>query len=118
NAAVRSTAHKRDNDPAKPSASSRLKRFLKGDYAPAAVLVIAIIALGGYILSVNGRYLNPFNTTSLMVAVAALGFISMCQTVALMRGGIDLSVGPLAGFLVVAASFFINQGRASGTIVF
>jgi ribose transport system ATP-binding protein len=118
NAAVRSTAHKRDNEPAKPSASSRLKRFLKGDYAPAAVLVIAIIALGAYILSVNGRYLNPFNTTSLMVAVAALGFISMGQTVALMMGGIDLSVGPLAGFLVVAASFFINQGRSTGTIVF
>jgi ribose transport system ATP-binding protein len=118
NAAVRSTAHKRDNEPAKPSASSRLKRFLKGDYAPAAVLVIAIIALGGYILSVNGRYLNPFNTTSLMVAVAALGFISMGQTVALMMGGIDLSVGPLAGFLVVAASFFINQGRSTGTIAF
>jgi ribose transport system ATP-binding protein len=118
NAAVRSTAHKRNNEPAKPSASSRLKRFLKGDYAPAAVLVIAIIALGGYILSVNGRYLNPFNTTSLMVAVAALGFISMGQTVALMMGGIDLSVGPLAGFLVVAASFFINQGRSTGTIVF
>jgi len=118
NAAVRSTAHKRDNEPTKPSASSRLKRFLKGDYAPAAVLVIAIIALGGYILSVNGRYLNPFNTTSLMVAVAALGFISMGQTVALMMGGIDLSVGPLAGFLVVAASFFINQGRSTGTIAF
>jgi len=53
-----------------------------------------------------------------MVAVAALGFISMGQTVALMMGGIDLSVGPLAGFLVVAASFFINQGRSTGTIVF
>jgi ribose transport system ATP-binding protein len=118
NAAVRSTAHKRDNEPAEPSASSRLKRFVKGDYAPAAVLVIAIIALGGYILSVNGRYLNPFNTTSLMVAVAALGFISMGQTVALMMGGIDLSVGPLAGFLVVVASFFINQGKPAGTIVF
>ena len=47
-----------------------------------------------------------------MVAAAALGFISLGQTVALMMGGIDLSVGPLAGFLVSSASFFINDGKS------
>ena len=36
-----------------------------------------------------------------MFACAALGFIALGQTVALLIGGIDLSVGPLAGFLVV-----------------
>jgi ribose transport system ATP-binding protein len=41
--------------------------------------------------------------------VAALGFIAMGQTIALMGGGIDLSVGPLAGFLVVIASFFVSS---------
>ena len=29
---------------------------------------------------------------------------------ALLTGGIDLSVGPLAGFLVVVGSFFLNDG--------
>lgn len=31
-------------------------------------------------------------------------------------GGIDLSVGPLAGFLVVVASFFVNNDKSSATI--
>ena len=31
-------------------------------------------------------------------------------------GGIDLSVGPLAGFLVVVASFFVNDGKSPATM--
>jgi ribose transport system ATP-binding protein len=115
NAAVRSTARSRHDEPVR-ARSSTLRRFLKGDYAPAVVLVIAMVALGAYILGQNQRYLNPFNTNSLMVAAAALGFIALGQTIALMMGGIDLSVGPLAGFLVVAASFFINDGASVGII--
>ena len=49
-----------------------------------------------------------------MFACAALGFISLGQTFALLLGGIDLSVGPLAGFLVVLASFFILDGKSTG----
>jgi ribose transport system ATP-binding protein len=65
-----------DNEPAKPSASSRLKRFLKGDYAPRR----SSSSPSSRSVPTSCRstaLLNPFNTTSLMVAVAALGFISM-----------------------------------------
>ena len=71
-----------------------------------------MIALGAYVWSQNGRYFSDFNITSVMFACAALGFISLGQTFALLLGGIDLSVGPLAGFLVVVASFFILDGRS------
>ena len=73
-----------------------------------------MIALGAYVLSQNDRYLSDFNITSVMFACAALGFISLGQTFALLLGGIDLSVGPLAGFLVVVASFFILDERSHG----
>ena len=59
----------------------------------------------------NSRYLSDFNITSVMFACAALGFISLGQTFALLLGGIDLSVGPLAGFLVVVGSFFVLDGK-------
>jgi ribose transport system ATP-binding protein len=52
-----------------------------------------------------------------MLAAAALGFIAMGQTVALLSAGIDLSVGPLAGFLVVLASFFVSTGKSGLTVV-
>jgi len=71
-----------------------------------------MLALGAYVLSRNSRYLSNFNINSVEFACAALGFISLGQTFALLLGGIDLSVGPLAGFLVVLASFFVLDGKS------
>jgi ribose transport system ATP-binding protein len=94
--------------------TSRFARFIEGDYAPVLVLAAVMIALGAYVWSQNDRYFSDFNITSVMFACAALGFISLGQTFALLLGGIDLSVGPLAGFLVVVASFFILDGKSAG----
>jgi ribose/xylose/arabinose/galactoside ABC-type transport system permease subunit len=76
-----------------------------------------MIALGAYIYVRNDRYLSAFNTTSVMLLCTALGFIAIGQTIAMLLGGIDLSVGPLSGLLVVVGSFFINDGRAGPTMV-
>jgi ribose transport system ATP-binding protein len=92
--------------------ASRFARFIEGDYAPVIVLGIVMLALGAYVLSRNSRYLSNFNINSVEFACAALGFISLGQTFALLLGGIDLSVGPLAGFLVVLASFFVLDGKS------
>lgn len=97
--------------------SSRWKRFITGDYAPTALLLSVMLLLGGYILTQNDRYLNDFNINSILMLVTALGFIALGQTIALLIGGIDLSVGPLAGLLVVVASFFINDGSPIESIL-
>src|SRR5205814_646000 len=91
---------------------SRFARFVEGDYAPVVVLAAVMIVLGAYVFSHNHRYVSNFNINSVMFACAALGFISLGQTFALLLGGIDLSVGPLAGFLVVLASFFVLDGKS------
>ncbi len=96
--------------------TSRLRRFLQGDYAPVVILAVVIALLGLYVFSQNDRYFIPFNITAIQGLIAALGFIAMGQTIALMTGGIDLSVGPLAGLLVVIASFFIGAESTFGQI--
>ncbi|MDC5292659.1 hypothetical protein NRA57_18560, partial [Acinetobacter baumannii] len=73
-----------------------------------------MIALGAYIFAQNDRYLAPFNISSMLMLAAALGFVALGQTMALLIGGIDLSVGPLAGFLVVIASFFLVDEQPAG----
>jgi ribose transport system ATP-binding protein len=113
-AAISATTHTAEQSGAASDGSSRLARFIEGDYAPVVVLAAVMIALGAYVLSQNERYLWDFNITSVMFACAALGFISLGQTFALLLGGIDLSVGPLAGFLVVVASFFVLDGKSPG----
>jgi ribose/xylose/arabinose/galactoside ABC-type transport system permease subunit len=117
--AVQATGHRREAISARRkvrAASTRVSRFLVGDYAPVLILALVMLGLGAYVLSRNDRYLNSFNVTSVMTSCAALGFIAMGQTVAMLIGGIDLSVGPLAGFMVVVGSFFLNDGKAGTTM--
>jgi ABC-type sugar transport system ATPase subunit/ribose/xylose/arabinose/galactoside ABC-type transport system permease subunit len=111
-AAISATAHTGEQRSRRSIGSSRIRRFVEGDYAPVLVLAAVMFALGAYVLSRNDRYLSDFNINSVMFACAALGFISLGQTFALLLGGIDLSVGPLAGFLVVLASFFVLDGKS------
>jgi len=111
-AAISATSHSAEQAARRDRGASPLARFIEGDYAPVAILALVIVALGGYVLHHNDRYLQDFNINSVMFACAALGFISLGQTFALLLGGIDLSVGPLAGFLVVLGSFFILDGKS------
>lgn len=96
--------------------SSPVRRFLQGDYAPVLILALVIMGLAGYIFAGNDRYFSAFNINSMLTLAAALGFISIGQTVALLVAGIDLSVGPLAGFLVVVGSFFLVDGNSFGVM--
>lgn len=98
--------------------AASFRRFLRGDYAPALLLVAVMIGLGAYIFAQNDRYLGEFNISSMLLLVSALGFIAMGQTIALLTGGIDLSVGPLVGFLVVVGSFFILNEEPVTSILF
>jgi len=119
-AAVASTTLKREEQEreARSARSSSWRRWLEGDYAPVAILGAVMVVLGAYIYAQNDRYILPFNITSVTLLIAALGFIALGQTVALMTGGIDLSVGPLAGFLVVVGSFFLIDGSSGGYMLF
>ena len=95
----------------------KFRRFLRGDYAPPVMLAIVMVALALYILPKSDTYLGDFNITSMLLLVSALGFVGIGQTTVMMTGGIDLSTGPLAGFLVVIASFFINDEAPMTAIV-
>jgi ribose transport system ATP-binding protein len=94
-----------------------LRRAGRTDYAASAVLAVAIIALAVYTQGHNSRFLSDFNLSSLTVLIAATAFISFGQECVILTGGIDLSVGPLAGLVVVIGSFFENSGRGVVIIV-
>jgi ribose transport system ATP-binding protein len=99
------------------SAMGGLRHFLQSDNAPAVPLALVIILLGLYVFSQNTNFLSAFNINNILSLATALGFIALGQTVVLLLGAIDLSVGPLSGFLVVVASFFINDDKSTFMIV-
>jgi ribose transport system ATP-binding protein len=91
----------------------RARQFARGDYAPSLILLAVMLGLGVYTYLHNDRVINAFNITSALMLLAALAFISLGQQAVMLTGGIDISVGPLAGLLVIVASFFVLDGKSN-----
>lgn len=96
---------------------SHLRRFLRGDLAPPAIVLAATIALAAYTTTQSSFFLTGAAFTGILTLFAALAFASMAQQVVMIGGGIDLSVGPLMGFIVVISSFVIVPGKSQGLLV-
>ena len=115
--AVTSTAETVQVAARRRASSSGVRRFIQGDYTPAVLLVLVMLGLAAYINPGNDRYLSDFNIYTTLSAATAVGFIAIGQNIALLTGGIDLSVGPLAGFLVVVSSFYANDGTTPAHLI-
>lgn len=114
---IRIEREKREQKLGNETFAEKFRRFLRGDYAPPVMLAVVMVALAMYILPKSDTYLGDFNISSLLLLVSALAFVAIGQTTVMMTGGIDLSTGPLIGFLVVIASFFINDDAPMTAIV-
>ena len=71
-----------------------------------------------FFFSTNGSYLDPQNISNLFRQMSVTSFLSIGMVLVIVTGGIDLSVGKLAGFVSVVCaylqfyvwfSFFPNQ---------
>lgn len=108
---------RRDVDARAQDLGARVRRFSRDDAFPTVILLGIIAVLGVYTFGVNPRVLSAFNVGSALTLLAALGFISLGQATVILTGGIDISVGPLAGLMVVVASFAIISGASPVMIV-
>ncbi|MDW5594507.1 ATP-binding cassette domain-containing protein [Conexibacter stalactiti] len=92
----------------------RLRRFAAGDRAPALVLALLFILLAIYTTGRNEFFFSERSVSSMLLLASALAFIAFGQLLVLLTAGIDLSVGPLAGLVVVVLSFFFGIGSTGG----
>ena len=114
---IRSERAQVEQNLGKETFAEKGRRFLTGDYAPPVMLAIVMVALAAIILPRSQTYLGDFNIRSILLLVSALAFVAIGQTTVMMTGGIDLSTGPLAGFLVVIASFYINDDAPATAVL-
>lgn len=82
--------------------------WLSGDVAPIVLIAAAVLAIAVASAMRNPFYLSGFTIATLLTTLIPLAAVALGQTTVMMVGGIDLSVGPLMGFLVVVASFFLT----------
>ena len=117
-AAISSTQLKSDKKSEVSNSKLRIRRLFGSDYLPPAVLVGMITVLALFIYSRNHGYFGSYNINAMLGLATGLGFIALGQTIVLMTGGIDLSVGPTAGVLLVVGSFFVNDKKSFFVITF
>ena len=117
-AAVSSTKLKTAEENELSEKSLRRRRILRSDFLPPSVLMGMIALLSLFIYSKNNLYFGSYNINAVLGLGTGLGFIALGQTIVLMTGGIDLSVGPASGVLLVVGSFFINDHKSLPVIFF
>ncbi len=61
----------------------------------------------------NPFYLTEFNLMTMAGLLAILAFVALGQACVFSVGGLDLSPGPLAGLMVVLASFVLSDSTSS-----
>jgi ribose transport system ATP-binding protein len=89
-------------------------KWASGNSAPLMMLAAAICALGIYTAQLNPHYLSTRNLSGMLAMVATLALVAYGQQTIMLVGGIDLSVGPLMGLLVVVQSYFNHAGATPG----
>jgi ribose transport system ATP-binding protein len=116
--ALTATSLRHRGDEAAPAQrSSRLRRFAAGDYSPSLILLVAFVALCAVTAATNDTFLSQRSLSTMLFLAAALAFVSMGQLIVVSTAGIDLSVGPLTGLLVVVASFCFGDGVGVAGVV-
>lgn len=101
---------------ARATRQGRWRHLVQLDNAAALPLLGVILALAAFGYGQNQHFLSSFNISNILLLATALGFVALGQTVALLLGAIDLSVGPLMGLVVIIASFFVIDGASPGMI--
>jgi D-xylose transport system permease protein len=89
-----------------PSSASALgQRFRQN--IQTYIIIIALVAIwGAFAIATKGSYLSPQNISNLFRQMTVTSFLAAGMVLVMVTGGIDLSVGKLAGFVSVIAATF------------
>jgi ribose transport system ATP-binding protein len=89
------------------AATGRRRGLISPLYYPIIPLAILIFVAGAAATYGNVRFLSAFSLGQVLLFVSALGFVAFAQLCTILMGEIDLSVGPLVGFVVVLSSYLL-----------
>jgi ribose transport system permease protein len=76
-----------------------------------AGIVIAVLALVGIFYLINPAFLNDSNIRAMLGAMSFVGIIGVGQTLLLVAGEFDLSVGSVAGLSAIVAGTAMTKGH-------
>lgn len=86
-------------------------------WMPVVLQLALIVAFAAYASSRFPGFVNAANVTTVLVLAAPIAVVAMGQTHALLAGYLDLSVGAMVTFGVVAASFLIGANATTTEVL-
>lgn len=92
---------------------ARITEMLSTDWAPLVMIAVVVVLLGIFTAALSENYLSARNFSGMLAFISTLALVACAQQALMLVGGIDLSVGPLMGLLVVSQSFLLS-GPLSG----
>ncbi|SLK16956.1 ATP-binding cassette domain-containing protein [Arthrobacter sp. P2b] len=107
---VTSTTERRENQ----HQGGRLLHWFAGYQAPLVMVAIGIVLLTVIATLADSRYLSAFNVATVLALTATLALATYGQQMVMLVGGIDLSIAPLMGLIVVTESFYLVEGISAG----
>ncbi len=82
------------------------------------VMVVIVLLAAAYFWSENSRFVSTANLQTILIAAAPFALIAFGQTLVILTGGIDLSVGSVIALSAMAASWVVMHGNGSITTAF
>ena len=99
---------------AKRTGTGGIKGLLDRFGAQNLILLAAVILLCVFLTSQNPMFLSPSNIIIIAQAVTIMGLLAVVQTVVMILGGIDLTVGSCAGLASVFSAMVFTWTSSSG----
>ncbi|WIY02910.1 ABC transporter permease [Amycolatopsis mongoliensis] len=101
------------SEPAAPQQPSAFRRVLAGIGVQNSSLIITLIALIVLLSVLNDNFLRTNNLLLIGSAITIMGLLALVQTLVIILGALDISVGSMAGLAsVVSAMVFTSTGNA------
>lgn len=87
------------------SLGSRLFQSVRGNIQTYTLLIAVVAIWVIFYFTTGGSYLDPQNISNLFRQMTVTAFLSVGMVLVIVTGGIDLSVGKLAGFVSVVVAY-------------
>ena len=99
----------------KPAAArqSPVRRVIAAIGAQNLILIAAILALAAFLTTQNSNFLLGSNLRTIAMAVTISGLLAVVQTFVMILGGIDLTVGSVAGLASVSSAMIFTATNNS-----
>jgi D-xylose transport system permease protein len=91
----------------KPAASlgSRILLAIRRNIQTYTLIIAVVVIWAIFAITTTGKYLDPQNISNLFRQMSVTAFLSIGMVLVIVTGGIDLSVGKLAGFVSVVVAY-------------